>query len=162
LRILDEKFRRNKSRYIFQTLLMGLSVMGILFLLDTISEAAVIASFGASSFIVFTIPHKKASRPKYIIGGNAFGVLTAFFLHIFSLITGLNGSKYEIIYGATAVGLAMFLMIMTDTEHPPGAGLAFGLSLDGFDVRTAIITLLALILLSVIKKVLKPLLIDLL
>lgn len=141
---------------------MGLSVMGILFLLDAISEAAVIASFGASSFIVFTVPHKDGSRPRYIIGGNAFGVLAALFLHIFSLTTGLNGSKHKIIYGAVAVGLAMFLMVITDTEHPPEAGLALGLTLDGFDIRTAFITLLALILLSVIKRLLNSLSIDLL
>lgn len=113
MRVLDEKLKLNKSRYIFQTLLMG-----ILFLLDAISEAAVIASFGASSFIVFTVPHKDGSRPRYIIGGNAFGVLAAFLLLVFSLSTGLNGSKYEIIYGASAVGLAMFLMVITDTEQP--------------------------------------------
>ncbi|WP_272940767.1 hypothetical protein [Kosmotoga olearia] len=39
--------------------------------------------------------------------------------------------------------------------------LALGLMLDGFDIRTAIITLLTLILLSVIKEILKSLWIDL-
>lgn len=162
MRFLDEKFKEHKFQYIIQTLLMGFSVMGILVLLDLFAEAAMIASFGASSFIVFTIPHNNIARAKYVIGGSSLGILTAFIMHIFSLLTGINQSKYGIIYGAIAVTISMFLMVITDTEHPPGAGLALGLMLDGFDYRTAIITFLALVMLSLVRKLLSPLLIDLL
>lgn len=162
MRFLDKKFRQHKLKYISQTLLMGLSVMGILLLLDTFTEAAVIASFGASSFIVFTVPHKSISKTRYVIGGSSIGIFTAFLLHISSLVTGLDQTEYRVIYGAVAVTISMFLMVITDTEHPPGAGLALGLMLDGFDYRTAIITLLALIILALLRKLLSPLIIDLL
>ena len=159
---LDQKFRMNKARYVFQTVLMALSVMGILYLLHGIAEGAVVASFGASAFIVFTVPRKALSNPRHVIGGSFIGVIIAWFLHVLSFSLGLRGDKHELIYGALAVGFSMFIMVITDTEHPPGAGIALGLVMDGFDYRTAVITILALIVLSLARWFLKPFLIDLL
>jgi hypothetical protein len=99
--------------------------------LDTISHSAVIASLGASCFIVFTMPRARMSRPRFLIGGHVVGVAAGCVgrwlcaipalarLPVFSLHSG-------VLCGALAVGLAIFVMVITDTEHPPAAGLALG------------------------------------
>jgi CBS-domain-containing membrane protein len=67
-----------------------------------------------------------------------------------------------IVFGALAVGLAIFVMVITDTEHPPAAGLALGLVLDEYNHMTAVVALVGIVSLSVMKAVLKPVLKNLL
>ena len=77
-------------------------------------------------------------------------------LPVFSLHSG-------VLCGALAVGLAIFVMVITDTEHPPAAGLALGLVLnEACDARVLAVVLIGILALSLAKEVLKPLLIDLL
>ena len=63
MRVLDEKFKGNKRRYLVQCILATVSVLAVLLILDVISDTAVIAVLGASSFIVFTCPrHRPRDR----------------------------------------------------------------------------------------------------
>lgn len=63
---------------------------------------------------------------------------------------------------ATAVGLAIFVMVITNTEHPPAASIALGLVLNGFEPRVILFILLGIVSLSVIKLAHKPILKNLL
>jgi CBS-domain-containing membrane protein len=61
-----------------------------------------------------------------------------------------------------AVGLAIFVMVITDTAHPPAAGLALGLILNEWSPLMIVVVFAGIISLSVIKTVLKPVLKNLL
>jgi membrane protein implicated in regulation of membrane protease activity len=60
-----------------------------------------------------------------------------------------------------AVGIAIFLMVITNTEHAPAAGIALGLVINEWDWQTIIFIISAVILFAVIKRLLKAKLIDL-
>ena len=66
------------------------------------------------------------------------------------------------LFGGLAVGLAIFVMVITNTEHPPAASIALGLVLNGFEPRVILFILLGIVSLSVIKLALKPILKNLL
>ena len=167
MRFLDAKLTRNKLRYVAQCLLAALSIFVVLLILDAKSNAAVLAALGASSFIVFTMPNERVSRSRYLIGGYAVGIVAGFlcfhlsqlpFWEKISLVPPLSSA----LFSALAVGLAIFLMVITDLEHPPAAGVALGLVLNEANQRTILVVLIGIILLVLIKRVIRPLLIDLL
>ena len=167
MRVFDEKFKSNKVRYILQCLLAALSIFIVLFFLDAISNAAIVAALGASSFIVFTMPEAQVSRPRFLIGGYLVGIAAGWFCYQLSLIPVLtnlpvvNGSSY-VVFGALSVGLSIFVMVVTNTEHPPAASLALGLVLNECSSRTVLVALIGIVSLSVIKAVLRPVLKNLL
>ena len=68
----------------------------------------------------------------------------------------------RILFGAVAVGLAMFVMVTTDAEHPPGAAVALGFVLSDWDMSTVAIVMAGIIAISVIKELVRDLLMDLL
>ena len=55
-----------------------------------------------------------------------------------------------------AVGLAIFVMVITGTAHPPAAVLALGLILNEWSPLMIVVVFAGIISLSVIKTVLKP------
>ena len=167
VKVFDEKFRGHKARYIFQCVLATLSVLIVLLVLDVISDAVIIAAFGASSFIAFTMPEAEVSRPRFMIGGYLVGISVGSLCYYLSLAPPLRQLPFvqEVLHvglGALAVGLAIFVMVITDTEHPPAAGLALGFVLGGCNYVTVVVALVGIISLSVMKAVLRPVLKDLL
>ncbi len=166
--LLDSRFKSNKTKYFIQVLLATFSVLIVLMLLDTVSDAVVIASFGASSFIVFTMPHSHNSNIRFVLGGNVTGILSAFMVNMLGILIVNSGvvaatnEYYQTILGALSVGIAMFLMVILNTEHPPAAGLALGICLEGFDYFTALITITGIIILLLFKRIFKKYLINLL
>ncbi|MCP4649921.1 MAG: HPP family protein [PVC group bacterium] len=167
MQFIDKKFKYNKRSYIIQSLLATLSIFIVLLLLDAKTNAAIIASLGASSFIAFTVPHASNSGPRFLIGGYTVGILSGGICHYLSLLACLqnipiiNELSY-IFFASLAVGLAIFIMVITNTEHPPAAGLALGLVFNAFNHRTLLVVILGIIALSLIKTLLKPLLKNLL
>jgi CBS-domain-containing membrane protein len=164
--LIDEKFLRNRKRYFLQASLAFGAILVILIVLDAVTDAAVIASFGASSFIVLAMPHQEVSAARRVLGGSLIGAGVAFSADLIQRsIVSLFGKVFlvdsVILFGAFAVGISMFLMVVTNTEHPPAAGLALGLVLDGFDFTVAVVTLLGLVLLTIAKRLLKKYLLDL-
>ncbi len=168
MKLFDEKFRDNKLKYLIQCGLATLSVFILLLLLDVMSNGVIAASLGASSFIAFTMPHAQASRPRYLVAGYIIGVISACLCSLLAyLLTGnqyftvFNISSY-VIFGALAVGLAIFLMVITNSEHPPAAALALGLVMDSCSHMAVIVAVVGIVSLSLIKAVLKPYMINLL
>ncbi|MEA2066709.1 MAG: HPP family protein [Thermotogota bacterium] len=166
--LLDSRFKGNKKKYIIQILLATLLVLIVLLLLDTVSDVVVIASFGASSFIVFSVPNSSAAGVRFVLGGNITGILSAFLVNLIGVLVVNSGvvaatnEYYQTVLGAISVGLAMFLMVIFNTEHPPAAGLALGICLEGFDYLTALITITGIIILLLFKRIFKKYLINLL
>lgn len=84
-----------------------------------------IASFGATSMLVFAYPHLPMAQPRNVIGG-----------HIISAFVGV--SIYQLL-GMTwisitlAAMLAILAMIITSTSHPPGGATALIAVMTGAD-----------------------------
>lgn len=167
LNILDEKFKTHKARYVLQCTLATCAVFVVLLVLDVLYDTVIIAALGASSFIAFTMPRAQISRPRFLIGGYLFGIIAGVLCHYLS--TWLPLAQWHVVqefsnelFGALSVGLAIFLMVVTDTEHPPAAGLALGFVLNDWNYFTVIVVVVGIVSLSAIKALLKPVLMDLL
>ncbi|MFT0893011.1 HPP family protein [Pseudochelatococcus sp. G4_1912] len=101
-----------------QGILIGCVSALVIFTLCSLSEYTntllVMASFGASCVIVFTLPQSPLAQPSNVIGG-----------HVLSAIAGFAAL---FLFGQTpfsmglGVGLAIIAMAITATLHPPGAG----------------------------------------
>ncbi len=165
--IFDQRFSRNKLRYLLQCVLATVSAMLVLTLLNTMANKVVIASLGASCFIAFCVPHKRASSPRFMIGGYLVGIAAGTLCFWAAKIAWADSlivlqSHSDVIFGGLAIGLAMFGMVVTNTEHPPAASLALGLVLGEWQPLTVAVAMAEIVMLCILKKILKPLLINLL
>jgi CBS-domain-containing membrane protein len=125
------------KHYLYQSLLAAIVVFIVLLILN-IENAVVIASIGATAFIVFTMPRNITAKPRRVIGGHLIGLISG------SLCTLIPHSSTlaSISVFALAVGISICLMVALDFEHPPAAGTALGVAITGFSpgVMIAVIT----------------------
>ena len=166
MRIFDRKFHKHVGRYVFQCALATGAVLVILMVLDVITQGVIIASLGASSFIAFTMPHANVSRPRYLVGGYVCGMAAGIAMNAVGEVMGdpaLGGWTLHgnVVFGAAAVGLAIFLMVITDTEHPPAAGLALGVVLAPSNTLALVVPIVGIVALSLARLGMKPILINL-
>jgi len=166
MHFIDRKFHRNVGRYFFQCALATGAVLVILLVLNVITQAVIIASLGASSFIAFTMPHANVSRPRYLVGGYVCGMAAGLAMDLLGEAVGdpvLAGwtLRGDVLFGAAAVGLAIFLMVVTNTEHPPAAGLALGVVLSEWNLPALVVPLVGIVALSLARLAMKPILINL-
>ncbi len=120
-------------------------------------HAVIIAWLGATTCIVFAQPDNITAQTRNVIGGHIVGLFCGF---LFSLI-GHPAMLYELMIYSLAVGTSMFVMVVTDTEHPPAAGTALGVMITGITLQVLVVVVVSIILLCVIHRVLKPYLRDL-
>ena len=62
---------------------------------------------------------------------------------------------------AMAVGMSFFIMVVTDTEHPPGSATALGIVIGSFSWAIAITVVASAVILSIIHISFKKYLRDL-
>ena len=157
-KILDEKFVLNKKNYITQCLIVILFMSFILISLDFVFEIPIVASLGATCFIIFTFPHKNSSQLQYIVGGYIIGIIVGYSCMVgFYLLPVISLS----IWGAIAIGFSMFLMVILNFEHPPAAAIALGIVMNGLEIKSLIMIFLALTLMLSVRHLLKNKLLDL-
>ncbi len=151
-----EEFRLYWRHYVLQSLIATVAVFVVLYFLS-LQNAVIIASLGATAFIVFAMPGYITAQPRNVIGGHLFGLFWGF---VFSLVphAAMIGS---LVCYALAVGLSIFTMVVTDTEHPPAAGTALGVAITGISPQVLVTVVLSIILLSLIHHFFKPYLRDL-
>lgn len=158
MRLIDPNFKGHRRSYVVQSLM----ALGIIFIMsifiDIFIQTAIIASLGATVFILFTIPHRNVSRGRYIFGGYTVGIIAGV---LCSLLMDTQAVYMESLILALAVGLAMFLMVIMNLEHPPAAALAMGIAVEGADLRTVAAIYLCLLIVFSGKKLLQRWLIDL-
>ena len=163
IKIIDQRFKENKAHYFLQCLMATAAVMLILLTIDTMFKEVMIASFGATAFSIFAMPHLRTSQGRSVMGGYAIGIVLGV---VFNLLAEYFRAKfgwhftYDVM-GAAAVGLALLLMTMTNSEHPPAAGLALGLVLQGFQFSSIAIIYGSVMVLLLIKHLLRGWLINL-
>lgn len=90
---------------------IAIATLGLL--TDRLSLALLLGSFGASSMTVFGFPDLTFSQPRNIIGGHFLSALSGL------LLLTVAGPHWWA--AGLAVGLAMMLMMLSRTVHPPAA-----------------------------------------
>ena len=151
-----EEFRLYWKHYVLQSLFATVAVFVVLYFLS-LQNAVIIASIGATAFIVFAMPDYVTAQPRNVIGGHLVGLFWGF---VFSLI------PHAMVFGSLvgyslAVGFSIFTMVVTDTEHPPAAGTALGVAITGMSPNVLIAVILSIVLLSLMHRFFKPYLRDL-
>jgi len=166
----DIKFKKHILRYINQCVLAAVAILAIHIALNWLENSgSVIVALGASTFICFAMPHRQSSRARYIVGGHVTGFVCGAMVAVVMSSTDMSAiplmAEYRYaIFGSLAVGLATFLMVVINTEHPPAAGLALGLiTVEIGDLPlAAVIVVAGTMMLAGIKTALKPVMEDLL
>jgi len=130
--------------YIYQTLMASVLVFLVLVLLD-MQHAVVIASIGASVFLVFAMPRNVTAQPRRVIGGYLIGLATG---SLSALIPQSSLYQTFAVY-AFAVGASIFLMVAIDMEHPPASGIALGTAMTGFSPKLGVAIITSCITLAV-------------
>jgi len=160
MRILDPTFKDNIPRYTLQCLLAMAIIFIVMLFDDAVLSMTIVASLGASTFIAIAMPHTNSASPRYLVGGYIVGASCGVLMNfIYSYLVSMNiqilGHSPHILSCAIAVGLAMFLMVITNSEHPPAAALSMGLVSQPNALVTAFIAVSSIIIISVIKTLLK-------
>jgi len=164
MHIIDKNFRKAIPNYVLQSLLAMITLVIILVFLDVLAEAAIVAALGASTFIVFAMPNSVTAHPRNVIGGHIIGLITgSICYYIFISATDLSISEdfLYLLAAALCVGLAIFLMVITDSEHPPAAGTALGIVVYGWTAWTVVFVLIFAAMLCLAKYLLRRWLRDL-
>jgi CBS-domain-containing membrane protein len=159
----DHKFRKNAARYVIQCAVAGIMAMVFLIFLGVLQHIGVVAALGATTFMIFTMPHRVSSGPRYVVGGYVMGTLSGVLCNLLFLgPRPLLPMPGLFVIGAISVGVASLLMVSTNTEHPPACGLALGLVLQQWDYRAIFYVLGGVSFLSLARYLLRKWLIDLL
>lgn len=157
----DKEFGHHPVRYVIQSAIAGIVTMVFLSFLDILTYTGLVAALGATTFLIFTMPHKVSARPRYVIGGYIMGAVAGVLTSYAFSSGGLLPLASVFGLGAVAVGLATLLMVTTNTEHPPAAGMALGLVLQPWDYRTVLYVLGCVCFLCLARLALKRFMIDL-
>jgi CBS domain-containing membrane protein len=166
LDLADRLRRENLNRYFLQCTLAFLVVLILLLVLDAVTQTVLIAALGASTFIAFVVPRSLHSDARHMIGGYLAGILAGALMGTLNTTMHISdvaiAHSVTIIFGALATGFAMFIMVVTKTEHPPAAALALGLVLNEWDLITLVVVIAGIVALSIFKRLVLPMLMDLL
>lgn len=76
-----------------------------------------VGSFGASAVLVYGVPESKLAQPRNLIGGQVLSALVGWLVRL---------ALGHVIWLSSAVGMALALLVMhvTGTTHPPGGATA--------------------------------------
>jgi len=165
MRLFDEKFRDNKSKYIIQSLLGGIAVGLALVLFDVVHQPMIIASFGASGFVAFTMPHRPIASPRHLIGGYIIAIIVGCATHYLTVLPiehELTQTMFHIVASVIVVALAMFLMSVTNTEHAPATSIALGLVINDWTYVTVFRILAGILIIVGVQRLTRDWMIDLL
>ena len=163
----DKNFLARLPNYIFQCGLATVSLIVILLVEDAVFRAAIVVAVASTAFTVFVVPDSVAASPRRVIGGHIVAVIIGSMLAFALQIPALESASEEFriirdVVAALSVGISIFIMVFTNTEHPPAAGTALGLLIPGWTLSAVTFILLSALILSIIRLVLRPKLINLL
>ncbi len=100
-----------KSQVAFATLGAVIAVSALSYLAATTQALLLLGSFGASTLLLFALPEAPLSQPRAVIGGHLIASLVAL------SCLAVFGPQWWAVGAAT--GLAVGLMMLTRTVHPP-------------------------------------------
>jgi len=115
------KFKKLWKYYFLQSLL-ATTALFILVLALGKDKIVVISAMGATSFILFAMPTTVSAQTKNVVGGHLVGLGSGAIFYFTAL-------PYFLEY-PLAVGIAIFVMVALDVEHPPAAGTALAVVIN--------------------------------
>lgn len=118
--ILSKNFKERWVNYVWQSAAAGILTTVVLYVFFELVTLIILAGVGSTIFTIFALPRNRTANTRNIIGSYLICITVGLFC-IYIASPSLSGG--------TAIGLSAFLMVITDTEHPPAAGVALGLSL---------------------------------
>jgi hypothetical protein len=121
-----KKLRNLWVYYLLQSALAA-GVLAVLFWILGETQMVLVSAIGSSAFVVFAMPKTCSARAKVVIGSHIIGLISG---AVFAFTSFPHFIEYPM-----AIGIAIFLMVALDLEHPPAAGTAiatvtYGTSLD--------------------------------
>jgi len=125
---IKNKFKKLWKYYLLQSLLAAAALFILVLVLGR-DKMVIISAMGATAFIVFAMPKAVSAQTRNVIGGHLVGLAAGTLFYFTDL-------PYFLEY-PLAVGIAVFIMVALDVEHPPAAGTALAVvinevSLDAF------------------------------
>ena len=154
-----EEFKLHWRAYVVQSLVAAVVVFVLMLFLQA-RHLVLTASLGSTAFVVFAMPRSLTAQPRNVVGGHvlslACGALCAV---VAASVPGLKPAVF-----AASVGLSAFVMVVTDTEHPPAAGTALGVATavwGGYMWKVVLAVVLGAVLMSLTHHLFKPYLRDL-
>lgn len=170
-RIFDPKLKRNRRRYVAQVGLATVALFLVLWTEDILTgevaaRAVLVAAIASTAFVLFIMPHSDTAKPRHAVGGHAIALAVgAAFALLGDTELGREtvGDTAVIFAGfaALGVGLTMFLMAATDTEHPPAAGTALGVLGTTVSAELVLFVLTSVLMLLAIHLVFRSRLVNL-
>lgn len=154
VRTLAWKFNSHWKNYVGQSALATIIFALILVALNVQIRPIITASVGATAFIVFAIPSDVTANTKNIIGGHLIGVFAG------PLTAWITIESYALFFYSFAVGLSIFVMVITDCEHTPASG-ALGLAVSGSSLNVVLTLMACVIALALYHRLLHSYLRDL-
>lgn len=147
-----DKFKKLWKFYILQSLLaaIALFISAIIFH----DNYVMIASMGATAFICFALPKAASAQTIHVLGGHLVGLFCG---AIFTLITLPTSVEISL-----AVGLAIFIMVAIDVEHPPAVGTALAVVINDVTLIDAVAIMLSVLVITQCRYLLRHILKDLL
>ncbi|GEM_PF-1329787 len=156
--------------YFFQ---VGLAVVSLMLALwaadlltgDSVARAVLVAAIASTAFILFIGPRSPTAYPRHSIGGHLVAVGAASAVDFFAeyLAGAQLTGDFSLLFGfyaAIAVGIAMLLMALTDTEHAPAAGTALAVVAHGVDWQLVVFLMTMVLPLAAMHWLLKDRLHD--
>ncbi len=165
--LFDKNLRPRLKNYVFQCSLATLSLVVILLVQNTLFSAAIVVSIASTAFTVFVFPDSIVSTPRRVIGGQIVAILSGSLLFAILHVPAIESAAADAqmvtnVAAALAVGLGIMLMVATNTEHPPAAGVALGIIIDPWQWSAITFVLIGALALSAIRAILRPKMINLL
>ena len=103
----------------------------------SLGAALIAATIASTVFVLFISPESESAQPIHALGGHTLAIIVGSALALV-VDTGVGTEWITAapvifsVYAALGVGLTMFLMAATNTEHPPAAGTALAIVAHGF------------------------------
>ena len=141
--------------YLLQCGLSALTLLIVMLIVDVVLQAAIAVAIASTAFIVFVMPHSKAAAPRRVVGGHVVAVIVSTALSVLHFIPvfGEQAAESHVagdLLAVLSVGLSIFLMVLTRTEHPPAAGTALGLVVGGWALSAVLFVLFGAVTLSIV------------
>ena len=158
---LDPGFAGAPLRFAIQAAVATVVMLAILAFVNSLSSAAIAAGLASSVVGMFLNPSNRTARIRSVVGGHGvalvLGSALAAILFLGPVEVFLSDRTILLNLSlATGVGLAMLLMAITNTEHPPAAGTAIGMATREFDILIFLSIIGAVVMLAIIKLAFRP------
>ena len=162
----DPGFAKYPWLFLIQAGLAVVVMLVILTFVHSLSSAAIAAGLASSVLGIFISPSNRISRVRSVVGGHGAALVLGTMMSVLLFFGPVDSFLMDMDYlrnlsFAVTVGLAMLLMAITNTEHPPAAGTALGMASREFDPLIFFSIIGAVALLAAMKLVLRPHLRDL-